>query len=74
MKIEKGRMTVEDAMDNLIETEEGVTCGCGNPNLRMQYHFDGSKTCSYGYVCDCGNAIKMICERDAESKKWWGEE
>lgn len=71
MKIEKDGMTVEDTMDNLIETETGVTCGCENPNLITQWHADGAKTYSYGFVCDCGNAITMTCERDAEDMGYW---
>ena len=35
MEIKKGRMTVIDTKDNLIETEEGITCGCEKPSLRM---------------------------------------
>ena len=30
MKIEKENMTVEDTMDRLIETKDGITCDCGN--------------------------------------------
>ena len=35
MKISKERMTVEDTMNRLIETKDGITCGCGNPRLKM---------------------------------------
>ena len=64
MKIETGRMTIEDTHDNLIETEKGYTCGCGNPNLKMGLHIDGVNFYSYQYTCiNCGNSICMNCKR-----------
>ena len=41
MTIEKGDMTVSDTKDNLIETKDGITCGCENPSLKMTSHIDG---------------------------------
>lgn len=63
MEIKKGRMTVTDTKDNLIETENGITCGCGNPSLNMVFHIDGTNFYSYKYRCSCGNSILMECER-----------
>ena len=64
--IEKDNMTVEDTKDNLIETEEGITCGCGNPNLQMTCHIDGVDYYSYQYKCKCGNTITALMKRDKE--------
>jgi len=63
MKIVKERMTVEDTMNRLIETKDGITCGCGNPSLKMVCHIDGTDFYSYSYSCDCGNSIVMNCKR-----------
>lgn len=64
MKIEKGNMIIEDTMDRLIETKDGITCGCGKPSLKMVFHIDGTNFYSYQYSCDCGNSISMECKRD----------
>ena len=40
MRIEKGRIKIEDSMDKLVETEHGVACGCKNPSLKMVCHMD----------------------------------
>ena len=66
MEIKKDRMTVTDTKDNLIETEEGITCGCGNQSLRMVSHIDGKDFYAYQYKCSCGNSILMECKRDEE--------
>lgn len=66
MKIEKENMTVEDTMDRLIETKDGITCGCKNPSLKMVCHIDGKDFYSYSYSCDCGNSIVMNCKRSEE--------
>lgn len=71
MKIEKDRMTVCDTKDNLIETEEGITCGCGNPSLKMVCHIDGVDFYGYQYSCACGNSISMECKRDKEDLMLW---
>lgn len=63
MEIKKDRMTVTDTYNNLIETENGITCGCGNPSLKMVCHIDGTNFYSYQYRCACGNSILMECER-----------
>ena len=63
MKIVKGRMIVCDTEDNLIETEQGITCGCGNPSLKMVCHIDGKDFYGYQYSCSCGNSISMECKR-----------
>ena len=63
MIIKKGDMTVSDTNDNLIETKDGVTCGCDNPKLRMTTHIDGVDFCIYQYICQCGNSIAMNCKR-----------
>lgn len=34
MTIQKGSITVSDTKDRLIETEQGITCGCGSPKLK----------------------------------------
>ncbi len=64
MKIEKENMTFEDTMDMLIETKDGITCGCKNPSLKMVCYIDGRDFYSYSYSCDCGNSIVMNCKRD----------
>ena len=47
MTVKKGDMTVSDTKDNLIETKDGITCGCENPSLKMTYHIDGIDFYSY---------------------------
>ena len=71
MKIEKGRIVVEDTMDKLVEKEEGITCGCENPQLRMTMHFDMTECYQNNFVCDCGNQICCVIQRDEESKSMW---
>ena len=66
MKIEKGNMIIEDTMDRLIETKDGITCGCKKPSLKMVYHIDGTDFYSYSYSCDCGNSIVVNCKRSEE--------
>ena len=63
MRIEKGRMVVEDTMDKLVEKEEGITCGCENPQITMTMHIDGTDFYEYHYVCDCGNQIVVTRKR-----------
>lgn len=64
MKIEKGRMTVEDTGNNLVEVQDGVKCGCENPRLRITHHIDGKDFYANCYRCDCGNNIKVSYERN----------
>lgn len=73
MEIKKGRMTVIDTKDNLIETEEGITCGCEKPSLRMVSHMDGKDFYNYQYQCSCGNSIYMECKRDEEDLMYWSD-
>ena len=47
MTIEKGDMTVSDTKDSLIETKDGITCGCEKPSLTMACHIDGVDFYSY---------------------------
>ena len=56
-------MTVSDTKDNLIETKDGITCGCGNPSLTMTCHIDGVDFYSYQYQCQCGNSITVNYKR-----------
>ena len=63
MTIEKGDMTVSDTKDNLIETKDGITCGCENPILKMTSHIDGIDFYSYQYNCQCGNSIEVNYKR-----------
>ena len=56
-------MTVSDTKDNLIETKDGITCGCGNPKLKMTCHIDGVDFYSYQYNCKCGNSIAVNYKR-----------
>lgn len=63
MTIEKGDMTVSDTNNNLIETKDGITCGCVNPSLTMTCHIDGVDFYSYQYSCKCGNSIAVNCKR-----------
>lgn len=71
MRIEKGRMVVEDTMDKLVETEDGILCGCKNPMLKMTMHMDLVNSYQTNYVCNCGNQIVVVVERDEESKSMW---
>ena len=71
MEIKKGRMTVIDTKDNLIEKEEWITCGCEKPSLRMVCHMYGKDFYSYQYNCSCGNSILMECKRDKEDLMYW---
>ena len=59
MTIEKGDMTVSDTNNNMIETKDEITCGCGNPSLTMTCHIDGVDFYSYQYQCKCGNSITV---------------
>ena len=63
LTIEKGNMKVSDTKDNLIETKDGITCGCGNPSLKMTCHIDGVDFYSYQYNCQCGNSIEVSYKR-----------
>ena len=63
MTIEKGDMKVSDTNDNLIETKDGITCGCGNPKLKMSCHIDVVDFYSYQYQCQCGNSISVSYKR-----------
>ena len=63
MTIEKGDMTVSDTKDNLIETKDGITCGCENPSLKMTSHIDGVDFYSYQNKCQCGNIINVNYKR-----------
>lgn len=63
MEIKKGDMTVSDINDNLIETKDGITCGCSNPSLSMTCHIDGVDFYSYQYSCQCGNSITVNYKR-----------
>ena len=63
MKIEKENMTIEDSKDNLKEMEKGITCGCGNPSLKIVCHIDGREFYGYQYNCQCGNSINVTYKR-----------
>ena len=63
MTIEKEDMKVSDTNDNLIETKDGITCGCGNPKLKMSCHIDVVDFYSYQYQCQCGNCITVNYKR-----------
>ena len=66
MTIEKGNMTLSDTKDNLIETKDGITCGCGNPSLTMTCHIDGVDFYSYQYQCQCGNCVEVSYKRSKD--------
>ena len=63
MEIKKEDMTVSDTNNNLIETKDGITCGCGNPSLTMTCHIDGVDFYGYQYNCKCGNSITVNYKR-----------
>ena len=63
LTIEKEDMKVSDTNNNLIETKDGITCGCKNPQLRMTMHIDGVDFYSYQYNCQCGNSITANYKR-----------
>lgn len=68
MTIEKNGIKVTDTKDRLLETSEGIICGCSNSDLRMNMHVDGVDYCSSIYCCrNCGNNIEVIIYR-----KWKG--
>lgn len=71
MKIERGRMTVEDTMDKLVERDNGITCGCDKPILRMTVHMDGTEFSQTNYACTCGNQISVVVKRSEEEKFYW---
>ena len=71
MKIKKGRITVEDIMDKLVDSEQGITCGCDNPSLKMTMHLDCTDYYQSNYICECGNQICVVVERDEESMDLW---
>ena len=64
-------MVVEDTMDKLVEKEEGITCGCKVPQLRMTMHLDMTDCYQNNFVCDCGNQIVVVVERDTISREYW---
>lgn len=66
MKIEKDKITITDKNDNLVETKEGITCGCENPKLKMVCHIDGVDFYGYTYQCSCGNVIEAHYQRNKE--------
>lgn len=72
MKIESYGAVIEDSNDNLVETEEGVTCGCENPSLRMTCHMDGREFYTYNYQCTCGNSISVTRQRAEDDMMRWG--
>ena len=63
MTIEKCDMIVSDTKDNLIETKDGITCGCENPSLKMTCHIEGVYFYSYQFKCQCGNCIEVNYKR-----------
>ena len=63
LTIEKEDIKVSDTNDNLIETKDGITCGCSNPSLSMTCHIDGVDFYSYQYKCQCGNCIAASYKR-----------
>lgn len=68
MKIERGKTIIEDTKDSIVEVDGRMTCGCGNPSLRMQSHIDGVDFYTYTYQCEnCGNIIYVEAERDQEN-------
>ena len=69
MTIEKGDMTVSDTNNNLIETKDGITCGCGNPSYTMTSHIDGIVYYAYQYQCQCGNSITVNYKRKSEREE-----
>ena len=66
LTIEKGNMKVSDTNDNLIETKDSITCGCGNPKLTMTCHIDGVDFYSYQYQCQCGNCVEVSYKRSKD--------
>lgn len=70
MEIKKNGVTVSDTNDKLIEKEGGITCGCGNPNLKMVAHWDGAKEYGYTYNCSCGNVITTTHKRE-KADMWY---
>lgn len=71
MKIKKNRMIVCDTMDKLIETKYGITCGCGNPSLKMVLHMDRRDSYMYQYSCCCGNSISIERKRSKKDAMYW---
>ena len=63
LTIEKEDMKVSDTNNNLIETKDGITCGCGNPRLTMSCHIDLIDFYAYQYNCQCGNCISVSYKR-----------
>ena len=70
MNIKKDNMTVTDKDNNLVETKDGITCGCEKPSLKMVLHWDGDKEYGYTYNCTCGNVITTTQKR-AEIDMWY---
>lgn len=72
MRIEKNGVVIEDSNDNLVEKEQGVTCGCENTSLKMTCHMDGREFYTDCYKCDCGNSINVTHKRTKEEMLLWG--
>lgn len=65
MIIEKNGIKVTDTKDNLSETIEGIICGCGNSDLRLNMHVDGVDYFTFDYICcSCGNYISVYQKRN----------
>ena len=69
MRIEKEDTVIEDTNDRLVKNINGITCGCGNPQLQMFYHSDGVNFYTYQYKCMCGNTI-TVTKRREETEMW----
>ena len=63
LTIEKEDMTVSDTNNNLIETKDGATCGCGNPSFKITCHIDGDDFYGFQCKCKCGNSITAKYKR-----------
>jgi hypothetical protein len=66
MEIIRGRMKVTDTDDKIVETEHGISCGCGNAILSLNTHIDGVDFYESIYSCQCGNSISVRVKREKE--------
>ena len=63
MKFNRDKMTITDTYGRLVDTEKGITCGCGDSKLTKTMHVDAVSYYSTTYECSCGNTIEVYVER-----------
>ena len=71
MVVFKGEAVIADTNNCLIENENGVTCGCGDPVLKLVMHLDSTDSYNSRYACKCGNSIEIAVKRSETEQEMW---